>query len=73
MKIYVGSDADNDCSIWELADKRVVCFHLVKWHRLEAGNVRDTSRTWWRQCLAKEEPFAHLTNPHGEYYSQKDK
>ena len=59
-------------SVWELADKRVVIFHLVKWHRLAAGNVRDSSRTWWRQCFVSEEPFPH-ENPHGEYYNQKDK
>ena len=41
MKIYVGSNADAETSIWELQDKRVVVFHLVKWHRLAAGNVRD--------------------------------
>ena len=72
MKIYVGSPTDDDCSIWEVQDKRVVVFNLVKWHRLEAGNVRDTSRTWWRQCFVSEEPFPH-ENPHGEYYQQKDK
>jgi len=72
MKIYVGSNADSETSICELQDKRVVIFHLDKWHRLAAGNVRDSSRTWWRQCFASEEPFTH-TNPHGEYYNQKDK
>ncbi|KAL1522865.1 hypothetical protein AB1Y20_017830 [Prymnesium parvum] len=72
MKIYVGSNADNDCSIWEVQDKRVVVFHLIKWHRLAAGNVRDSSRTWWRKCFLTEEPF-ELTHPHGEYYNQKDK
>jgi hypothetical protein len=72
MKIYVGSNADAETSIWELQDKRVVVFHLVKWHRLHAGNVRDSSRTWWRQCFPHEEPF-ELTNPHGDYYSEKDK
>ena len=41
MKIYVGGPADNEASIWELQDKRVVVFNLVKWHRLAAGNVRD--------------------------------
>ena len=34
MKIYVGSNADEETSIWELQDKRVVVFHLVKWHAL---------------------------------------
>jgi len=72
MKIYVGSNVDNESSVWELADKRVVIFHLVKWHRLDAGNVRDSSRTWWRQCFKSEEPFPH-EHPHGEYYNQKDK
>jgi len=72
MKIYVGSNVDEECSLWELADKRVVIFHLVKWHRLAAGNVRDSSRTWWRKCLTTEEAFEN-TNPHGEYYNQKDK
>ena len=55
MKIYVGSNADAETSIWEVQDKRVVVFHLVKWHRLHAGNVRDSSRTWWRQCFVREE------------------
>jgi len=73
MKIYVGSSADTEASIWELQDKRVVVFNLVKWHRLAAGNVRDSSRTWWRQCFVNEEGFTHLTNPHGDYYQQKDK
>ena len=68
----VGSNVDEECSLWELADKRVVIFHLVKWHRLAAGNVRDSSRTWWRKCLTTEEAFEN-TNPHGEYYNQKDK
>ena len=72
MRIYVGSNVDNESSVWELQDKRVVGFHLVKWHRLAAGNVRDVSRTWWRQCFASEEPFTH-ENPHGEYYQTKDK
>lgn len=72
MKVYVGGPADNDCSVWELSDKRVVIFHLAKWHRLGAGNVRDSSRTWWRRCFASEEEcFPHLENPHGEYYNQK--
>ena len=26
MKIYVGSNADEDCSIWEVQDKRLVVF-----------------------------------------------
>ena len=73
MKIYVGSAADNEASIWELHDKRVVVFNLVKWHRLSAGNVRDSSRTWWRQCLLHEEGFEHLKNPHGDYYGLKDR
>eukprot|EP00326_Haptolina_ericina_P032324 CAMPEP_0181242210 /NCGR_PEP_ID=MMETSP1096-20121128/41557_1 /TAXON_ID=156174 ORGANISM="Chrysochromulina ericina, Strain CCMP281" /NCGR_SAMPLE_ID=MMETSP1096 /ASSEMBLY_ACC=CAM_ASM_000453 /LENGTH=94 /DNA_ID=CAMNT_0023338381 /DNA_START=48 /DNA_END=332 /DNA_ORIENTATION=- len=72
MKIYVGSNADNDCSIWEIQEKRVVVFNLVKWHRLAAGNVRDASRTWWRKCFSSEEAF-DMANPHGEYYNQKDK
>ena len=72
MKIYVGSNADAETSIWELQDKRVVIFHLVKWHRLAAGNVRDSSRTWWRQCFMHEEPF-ELQHPHGDYYGEKDK
>lgn len=72
MRIYVGSNVDVESSVWELQDKRVIIFHLVKWHRLAAGNVRDTSRTWWRQCFTHEEPFTH-ENPHGEYYNQKDK
>ena len=73
MKIYVGSAADDEVSIWELQDKRVVVFNLVKWHRLTAGNVRDSSRTWWRACFAGEETFDHLENPHGDYYTQKDR
>ena len=72
MRIYVGSNTDDDVSIWEVQDRRVVVFHLTKWHRLAAGNVRDASRTWWRQCFVTEEPFPH-ENPHGEYYNQKDK
>lgn len=71
MKIYVGSNADEETSIWELQDKRVVVFHLVKWHRLAAGNVRDSSRTWWPRCLVREEE-SPLTNPHGDYYNEKD-
>ena len=50
----------------------VVVFNLVKWHRLAAGNVRDSSRTWWRQCFMHEEPF-ELQHPHGDYYGEKDK
>ena len=74
MKVYVGGPADDDCSVWELQDKRVVIFHLAKWHRLGAGNVRDSSRTWWRRCFASEpECFPHLKNPHGDYYQQKEK
>ena len=72
MKIYVGGPADNEASIWELQDKRVVVFNLVKWHRLHAGNVRDSSRTWWPKCFQHEERF-DLENPHGDYYAQKDK
>jgi len=72
MRIYVGSAVDDEVSIWELQDKRVVVFNLVKWHRLAAGNVRDTSRTWWRACFADEEGF-EMTNPHGDYYQEKDK
>ena len=70
MKIYVGSNVDNESSVWELQDKRVVIFHLVKWHRIGAGNVRDASRTWWRRCFTSEEPFPH-EHPHGDYYHQK--
>ena len=69
----VGSAADDEASIWELQDKRVVVFNLVKWHRLHAGNVRDSSRTWWRQCFVDEEGFDHLTTSHGDYYQEKDK
>jgi len=72
MKVYVGSNVDTESSVWELQDKRVVIFHLVKWHRLAAGNVRDTSRTWWRKCFQHEETFEH-ENPPGVYYEQKDK
>ena len=72
MKIYVGSNTDDDCSIWEVQDKRVLVFHLVKWHRLAAGNVRDASRTWWRKCFVSEEPFERDV-PHGDYYTEKDK
>ena len=72
MKIYVGSNTDEDCSIWEVQDKRVIVFHLVKWHRLKAGNVRDASKTWWCKCLMSEEAF-DLKVPHGEYYNQKEK
>ena len=70
-RLQVGSNADSETSIWELQDKRVVVFHLVKWHRVAAGNVRDSSRTWWRQCLVSEEPFVHLDHPHGDYYSAR--
>jgi len=73
MRIYVGSAADDEASIWELADKRVVIFNLVKWHRLSAGNVRDSSRTWWRKCFGHEQGFDHLDHPHGDYYHEKDK
>jgi hypothetical protein len=69
--VQVGSNADSETSIWELQDKRVVIFHLVKWHRIAAGNVRDSSRTWWRQCITSEEPFSHLDVPHGDYYTTK--
>jgi hypothetical protein len=72
MRIYVGSNADDNSSIWELQDKRCLVFHLVKWHRLEAGNVRDQSRTWWRRCFASEEPFANEV-PTGAYYEAKEK
>ena len=72
MKIYVGSNTDEECSIWEVQDKRVVVFHLVKWHRLTAGNVRDASKTWWPKCLDCEEMF-EMKHPHGEYYNQKEK
>ncbi len=44
----------------------------VKWHRLEAGNVRDASRTWWRQCFSTEEPFENRVPPNA-YYSAKEK
>ena len=71
MRIYVGSNADNDSSIWEIHDKRVLIFHLVKWHRLAAGNVRDVSRTWWRKCLVREVEFEN-TVPASSYYEQKD-
>lgn len=71
-QVYVGSNVDTESSVWELQDKRVVIFHLVKWHRLAAGNVRDTSRTWWRKCFQHEETFEH-ENPPGVYYEQKDK
>ena len=72
MKIYVGSNTDDDCSIWEVQDKRVLVFHLVKWHRLAAGNVRDASKTWWCKCLNSEEAF-DLKVPHAEYYNEKEK
>jgi len=72
MRIYVGSNGDDNSSIWELQDKRVVVFHLTKWHRLDAGNVRDASRTWWRQCLVNEEPFEQ-TVPTNAYYDAKEK
>ena len=55
-----------------LQDKRVLVLHMMKWHRLKAGNVRDASRTWWRKCLMSEEPFT-LKHPHGDYYNEKDK
>ena len=48
-------------------------FHLTKWHRLAAGNVRDSSRTWWRKAFNSEEGFDHMVHPHGDYYNQKDK
>ena len=72
MKIYVGSNTDEDCSIWEVQDKRVIIFHLVKWHRQKAGNVRDASKTWWCKCFNSEEPF-ELKVPHGDYYNEKEK
>lgn len=72
MKIYVGSNADEDCSIWDVQDKRLVVFHLIKWHHVDRGNVRDSSRTWWRKCFVSEQAFDRV-NPHGEYYNQKDK
>lgn len=72
MKIYVGSNTDEDCSIWEVQDKRVIVFHLVKWHRLKAGNARDASKTWWCKCMKDESAF-DLKVPHAEYYNQKEK
>lgn len=71
MRIYVGSNADDNSSIWELQDRRCLVFHLVKWHRLEAGNVRDASRTWWRQCFVSEPPF-EAEVPAGRYYEEKE-
>ena len=56
-----------------LSTRRVVVFHLTKWHRLAAGNVRDSSRTWWRKAFNSEEGFDHMVHPHGDYYNQKDK
>ena len=72
MRIYVGSNADDNSSVWELVDKRVLIFHLTKWHRLEAGNVRDASRTWWRRCLAKE-PLFENEHPPNAYYEAKER
>jgi len=72
MRIYVGSNADDNSSIWELQDKRCIVFHLVKWHRLEAGNVRDQSRTWWNRAFATEEPFENDA-PTGAYYEAKER
>ena len=72
MRIYVGSNADDNSSIWELQDRRCVVFHLVKWHRLEAGNVRDASRTWWRRCFASEPPF-EAEVPAGRYYEERER
>jgi len=72
MRIYVGSNVDDDSSLWELQDKRVLVFHLTKWHRLKAGNVRDASRTWWRQCFVSETPFENSV-PHNEYYNTREK
>ena len=34
-------------------------------------HVRDSSRTWWPRCLVREEE-SPLTNPHGDYYNEKD-
>jgi hypothetical protein len=73
MRIYVGSNADDNSSVWELLDKRCLVFHLVKWHRLEAGNVRDASRTWWRQCFVNEEPFEATVPPNPYYDTRKEK
>ena len=72
MRIYVGSNADDQSSVWELQDRRCLVFHLVKWHRLEAGNVRDASRTWWRQCFASEEPFENKVPTNAYYDTRKE-
>ena len=81
MKIYVGGPADDEASIWELQDKRVVVFNLVKWHRLSAGNVRDTSRAskmvtnadLWVACccLATLLPLLHAVLPNAPSRDQK--
>ena len=78
MRIYVGSNTDDDVSIWEVQDRRVVVFHLTKWHRLAAGNVRDASRTWWPRAFVSEPPFQDLeggdmVHPPHEYYNLKGK
>ena len=57
---------------------RVVVFHLTKWHRLAAGNVRDASRTWWPRAFVSEPPFQDLeggdmVHPPHEYYNLKGK
>ena len=78
MRIYVGSNTDDDVSIWEVQDRRVVVFHLTKWHRLAAGNVRDASRTWWPRAFVSEPAFQDLeggdmVHPPHEYYNLKGK
>ena len=76
MRIYVGSNTDDDVSIWEVQDRRVVVFHLTKWHRLAAGNVRDASRTWWPRAFVSEPPFqdgGDMVHPPHEYYNLKGK
>ena len=61
-----------------LLDRRVVVFHLTKWHRLAAGNVRDASRTWWPRAFVSEPAFQDLeggdmVHPPHEYYNLKGK
>ena len=68
MKIYVGSKVDNESSVWELQDKRVVIFHLVKWYRLGAGNGATRAHGGGGASLRGALPHEH---PHGDYYQQK--